>query len=150
MGRLSLEVITAERTAFSGSADLVTLPGKEGQFTVLPFHVPLIAALDLGEIRVMDEGKETLFTISGGFVEVAHDTLTILVDTAERDDEIDLERSREAEKRAQSRLASTGSEIDLERALKSLARARARSKTAQHRRSRRNTLGSTSDSFADR
>jgi F-type H+-transporting ATPase subunit epsilon len=79
----------------------VTLPVVGGEITVLPEHIPYIGALEAGELRIGEtDGTETSFVISGGFLEFHDNVLALLADTAERADEIDIERAEEARKRA--------------------------------------------------
>ena len=111
-------------------------PGIEGELGILPHHAPLLTMLQPGEIRIVVEGQEEYMVISGGFLEVLANTVTILADTAERADEIDEERAQEAVQRAQERLTGQLAAQDLERALASIRRAQARVQVARRRRSR--------------
>ena len=113
---------------------MVVAPGAIGDMAVLPHHAPLLTVLRPGEIKVVKEGEETYIAVGGGFMEVMANKVTILADTAERADEIDLERSEEALKRAEERVAEAPSEMDLERALASIRRSQARMKVARRRR----------------
>jgi F-type H+-transporting ATPase subunit epsilon len=92
---LRLDIVTVERLAYSADVDMVVAPGIEGQLGILPRHAPLLTALTYGELRVKREGQEESFAISGGFMEVQPDRVTVLADTAERAEEIDLERPRQ-------------------------------------------------------
>jgi len=99
--RLKFEIITPERSVLKDEIDQVTVPTKEGEITVLPNHIPLVAALAPGEIRAKKNGEEILMAVSGGFIEVLKDKVVILADTAERAQEIDEQRAEEARKRAE-------------------------------------------------
>lgn len=134
MTPLRVEVVTAERTVLETEADMVILPGVEGQLGILPRHAPLITALAPGEIRLKQGGGEQELAVSGGFVEVWDNKVTVLADAAERAEEIDLARAEEAMRRAQERIRSRASDVDLERALRSLQRAAVRLKVARKRR----------------
>lgn len=102
---LQLKIITPERELFTGDVKQVTLPTSEGIITVLPHHMPVVALLKAGEILFENENKEvTPIVISGGFIKIGENSLTILADTAERIEEIDKERAIEAQKRAQKML----------------------------------------------
>ena len=101
---------------------------------VLPRHAPLLTVLRPGEIRVVKDGEERFIAISGGFMEVMGNKVTILADTAEHAEEIDLERAEEAMGRAQEQVESAGSQMDLERALASMRRSQARLRVARRRR----------------
>src|SRR3954451_8090205 len=115
---LTLEIITPERVVFEeDGVDSVTLPGVEGQLTVLPRHAPLMTALQPGPLYFRKAGSEIDVALSGGFLEVRDDRVTILADTAERSDEIDAERAQEARDRAAARLSTREGEIDVARAL---------------------------------
>src|ERR1700726_3573644 len=97
---MHVEVVTAERELYSGEADLVSAPGSEGTLGILPNHVSLLALLKPGELRIGLNGKEEALFVSGGFIEVAHNRVTVLADTAEHADEIDAARAEAARRRA--------------------------------------------------
>ena len=137
MATMRLEIVTAERLVHSEDVDVVVAPGIVGELAVLPQHAPLLTVLNPGEIRVVKDGEETFMAVSGGFMEVMGTKVTILADTAERVDEIDLQRAEAALELAQERVASAASDMDLERALASIRRSQARMKVA--RRGRRPT-----------
>jgi F-type H+-transporting ATPase subunit epsilon len=103
---------------------------------ILPSHAPLLTVLKPGEIRVVKDGEDSFIAVSGGFMEVMPEKVTILADTAERLDEIDIERAEAALKAAQERIASAPVDMDLHRALASLRRSQARIKVARRRRDR--------------
>ena len=132
--RLRLEVATPTRLVVSGEADEVVVPGVEGSFGVLPGHAPLLSLVGTGEVMYRTGREEHHLAVSGGFAEVGPDHVTILTETAERPEEIDLDRARAAHGRAEQRLRSTAvEETDVDRALSALARARARLQTAGRR-----------------
>lgn len=133
---MKLEIVTGERLVYSGEVEVLVAPGIEGELGILPHHAPLLTMLQPGEIRIVVDGQEEFMVISGGFLEVLANTVTILADTAERADEIDEERAQEAVKRAQERLSGQLAADDLERALASIRRAQARVHVARRRRSR--------------
>ena len=130
---IHLEIVTAERQVYSEDVDIVIAPGIDGELGILPRHSPLLTVLKPGEIRVRKGGEESSIAVSGGFLEVLGNKVTILADTAEYAEEIDLERAEEALKRAQERVASSVS-MDLERAVASVRRSQARVKVARRRR----------------
>lgn len=128
MSLLNVDVMTSERKVCNCNAAEVSLPGIYGTIGVRPGHAPLIAELGLGVLEIKQDGK-TLekFFVSGGFLEIIDDQLTLLVDTIERCDDIDIDRADKAFDRAMERLRSrTGGVIDLDRALASLGRSRIR------------------------
>ncbi len=106
---MHVEVVTAERELYSGEADLVNAPGSEGRLGILPRHAALLALLAPGELRIkLGDTEEPLF-VSGGFIEVFENSVTVLADTAEHAEEIDQARAEAARRRAQERLAQAQS-----------------------------------------
>lgn len=102
MPELKLKIVTPEGTVVDESVARVTLPVAEGEVTILPEHMPYIGALQAGEATIgRADQSETAFALSGGFVEFDHDTLTILADTAERAEDIDISRAEAARQRAE-------------------------------------------------
>ena len=130
--KLNVRVVTPAREIFRGTADEVILPGKEGYLGILPSHAPLIAALGIGLLTIRDGDEASTMALNSGFVEVLPDGLTILARTAERPEEIDAERAREAKERAEKRLFSGDPVVDLARARASLQRALTRLDLASH------------------
>ena len=129
--KLLFEVVTPDRKLLSAEADVVVLPGVEGQFGVLVNHVPFLSALDIGEMYYRDGGKTEYLSVSGGFAEVTGKKVTIVAEAAEVGREIDIERARRAMERAEKRLAAAKTEnIDWARAEASLQRALMRMKVA--------------------
>ncbi|MDZ7611855.1 MAG: ATP synthase F1 subunit epsilon [Candidatus Moranbacteria bacterium] len=100
MKKIKLKVATPERIIFEQEISQITLPTQEGIITILPDHIPLMSNLVSGVASFVEEGEVKEMAISGGFLELHSNELTILADTAERADEIDLERAEEARKRA--------------------------------------------------
>jgi F-type H+-transporting ATPase subunit epsilon len=129
--KLLFEVVTPDRKLLSAEADVVVLPGVEGQFGVLVNHVPFLSALDIGEMYYRDGGKTEYLSVSGGFAEVTGKKVTIVAEAAEMGREIDIERARRAMERAEKRLAAAKTEsIDWARAEAALRRAIMRMKVA--------------------
>ena len=129
--KLLFEVVTPDRKLLSVEADVVVLPGVEGQFGVLAGHVPFLSALDIGEMYYRDGGKTEYLSVSGGFAEVTGKKVTIVAESAEMGREIDIERARRALERAEKRLAAAKTEnIDWARAEAALQRAMLRMKVA--------------------
>ena len=134
------EIITQERLAYQESdIESVAARGVGGQLTILSRHAPLITALDYGEVRVRKAGTEEVFAIGGGILQVAENHMIILANSAERSDEIDIARAKEARRRAQE-MKEAGPPADpvaldaLEAAIK---RADVRMKVASQFRSQR-------------
>ena len=129
--KLTLEVVTPDRKILSTEADVVVLPGVEGQFGVLYGHVPFLSALDIGEMYYRDGGKTEFLSVSGGFAEVTGQKVTIVAEAAEVGKEIDIERAKRAIERAEKRLAMSRTEnVDWVRAEAALRRAMMRMKVA--------------------
>ena len=99
------EIVSQDRTVFTGDVDIVLLPGAAGEMGILPKHAPVLTTLKYGIIKVRKAGKEELFTVAGGIAEVQPDIVTILADAAENVEEIDEARAEAARKRAEEVLA---------------------------------------------
>ena len=134
MPDMRLEIVTAERVVYSEDIDVLVAPGAAGELGILPNHAPLLTTLNPGEIRVTANGAETYMFVSGGFLEVLGNRVTILANAAEQADEIDEDRAEIALRRAQERIASAPADMDLERALASMRRSAARLGVARRRR----------------
>ena len=102
MATLRLEIVTPEAVAYSEEVDMVTLPGTEGEFGVYPNHVPLLTAVNPGELRVLKGGKETFLAIGEGFVEVTAEKVSVLTDMAIEPAAIDEKAAEEAVERAKA------------------------------------------------
>jgi F-type H+-transporting ATPase subunit epsilon len=106
MATIKLDFVSQDHRVFAGEVQEVIAPGVEGQLAILPKHAPLMTVLSPGEVVVRREGEEALFfAVSGGWMEVRPDKVTILARTAERSDEIDLQRAEAARARATELLA---------------------------------------------
>ena len=136
MPTMKLEIVTAERVVYSDEVEVVVAPGIEGELGILPHHASLLTVLQPGELRVVKDGQEEIMAVSGGFLEVLGNTVTVLADTAEHAEEINEERAQEAVRHAQERLAAHPSDLDLEQAIKALQRAQVRVNVAHRRRPR--------------
>ncbi len=136
MAPMRLEIITAEREVYSDDVDILVAPGIEGELGILPHHAPLMTALQPGELHLRKDGEDVYMAVSGGFMEVMANKVTILADAAERSDEIDEARVQDAIRRAEERIQNRESDQDLERAVAALRRSQARLRVAQRRRGR--------------
>jgi F-type H+-transporting ATPase subunit epsilon len=134
---IHLEIVTAERVVLSDDVDQVNVPTKDGRVGILPRHAPLLTILDVGELTIIKDDTTTPFAVSGGFMEVLPNRVTILADTAERADEIDEARAEEARRRAEEQIAQRQSNQDIAIAEAELRRALIRLKVAQLKRNRR-------------
>jgi F-type H+-transporting ATPase subunit epsilon len=137
MASLKLDIVTAERVVYSEEVDIIIAPGMEGQLGILPHHAPLMTILQAGELVVRRGGQEDILAISGGFLEVRPDRVIILADSAERAEEIDMERAEAAKKRAEERLKEKPTEVDMNWVEASLRRAIARLNVADKMKRRR-------------
>ena len=99
------EIVSQDRIVFQGDADMVLLPGTDGEMGILPHHAPLLTTLKYGIIKVRSQGQETVFTVAGGIAEVQPEIVTVLADAAENVEEIDVFRAEAARKRAEETLA---------------------------------------------
>lgn len=99
------EIVSQDRMVFEGDADIVVLPGVEGEMGILPNHAPLLTTLNLGILKVRYRGEEQYFTVSGGVAEIQPDIITVLANAAENVNEIDLARAEESRRRAEEMLA---------------------------------------------
>jgi F-type H+-transporting ATPase subunit epsilon len=133
---LKLQIVTAERMVLEDDVDMVVAPGIDGHVGILPKHAPMVTLLDVGELRIKKGTEEISMAVSGGFLEVLHDRVMILADTAERAEEIDEARAEAARRRAQQLLAENRPEADLLEAQAALRRASIRLKVARRRRVR--------------
>ena len=101
MKNIKIKIVTPERTVYEDEVSQATLPTIDGEVTILPDHIPYITALKAGEI-MLKKGEEIIhLAISGGFIEFNNNILTMLADTVERAEEIDLKRAEEAKQRAE-------------------------------------------------
>ena len=131
---MRLEIVTAERVLFQGDVDVVVAPGIDGEIGILPKHAALMTVLQPGELRYCTGDNEEHFVVTGGFIDVHGDKVSVLADAAERADEIDLARAEEAVNRARQRIVERQGDVDLERALHSLRRAQVRLNVTRRRR----------------
>ena len=123
MAQLKLEVVTPERRVLSEAVDAVTLPGLGGELGILPGHTPLISQLQTGVLSYTVGGKTQQLHVSGGFIEIKDDVVSVLAEIAERPDEIDAARARLEREQTEKQLnAWSGSEEDLEEARVKLER----------------------------
>lgn len=124
MADIKLRIVTPSGELYNGNASMVIMRGSNGDIGVLKGHQPLTTTLDYGLLKVKTENKELVSTLFGGFVDVQPECVTILTDSAEWVDNIDMERAEAAKERAEERLKKTNSSnIDVARAELALKRA---------------------------
>ncbi len=132
---LRLNIITPEHRLYCEDVDIVIAPGIEGQLGILPHHAPLITALTRGVVRVRCGAKEKSFAISGGFMEVQPNQVTVLASIVERAKGIDLERAGAARRRVEGRAGThTQEDVNFARAEAALCREIPRIKVTKLRR----------------
>jgi F-type H+-transporting ATPase subunit epsilon len=130
--KLHLEVVTPDRLVLSEAVDIVMAIGSLGEFGILPNHVPFLSPLMAGELRYRKDNQLDYMVVTGGFVEVSQNKVTVLAEAAERAREIDLDRAKRAKERAEKRLAQAKSEaVDYIRAEGALRRALLRLKVVE-------------------
>src|SRR5215212_2900001 len=107
--KIELEVVTPERRVLAEQVEMVTVPGLGGELGILPGHTPLISQLQTGVLTYVQEGKSFPLHVSGGFVEVRDDHVSVLAEVAERPDEIDAARAKLARERREKQVNAWGS-----------------------------------------
>ena len=113
--QLSLEVVTPHRAVLIEDVDSVTLPGIEGELGILPEHIPLLTILDTGIMSYISNGNKQVIAVHWGYAQVEGNSVRVLAELAETAEEIDLQRAKEAEKKAKNMLVSgISSTTDLE------------------------------------
>ena len=128
---LQLEVVTPEKTIVSEEVEIVMAPGYFGEFGALRNHIPFLAQLQPGEVKYRKGGQLEVMVVGGGYAEVLPTKVTVLATTAERVQDIDLERAQAAKERAEQRLKERQDELDFLRAEAALQRAIARIRAAE-------------------
>lgn len=120
--KLKLDIVTPHGHVFTDEVDEIVASGSEGEFGVLPDHVPFLTTLKIGMLTYKKGAENGIFFINSGYAEVSPDKVTILADSAEKSDHIDVERAKAAMKRAEERLRQV-EKFDQARATASLERA---------------------------
>jgi len=121
---LTLEIVTPEQMTFRGVVEEVTIPGTEGEFGVLKGHAPLLSSVEYGELSFIRNHQKTRYAVNTGYAEVSSSKVTVLVESAERSDMIDLERAKRAKERAEEKLTKLPREdAEFEKARLALMRA---------------------------
>lgn len=130
---LQLEIVTPEKAVVHTTAEEIIIPGKRGYLGILPGHAPLITELAVGQITYKSGGREHHLAVAWGFAEVLPNKVTILAQSAERADEIDLARAEAARKAAEAQVQAATDEAEVTRAQDAMARAQARIEVAAKR-----------------
>jgi F-type H+-transporting ATPase subunit epsilon len=121
-----LEIVTPEKMVVKDVAEEMQLPGKNGYLGILPGHAPLITELSTGQLSYRSAGEIHYLCIAWGFAEVLPDKVTVLAETAERAEDIDVSRAEQAKERAEGRLTGGDPNIDVQRAKRAFDKACAR------------------------
>jgi F-type H+-transporting ATPase subunit epsilon len=146
MATMRLDFVSQDHMVFTGEVTEIMAPGSEGQLGILPRHAPLMTILNPGEVEVRRENAEPLyFAVSGGWMEVMPDRVTILARTAERSDEIDAQRAEEARNRAEGLLKEGVRREEKASVEMSLRRSNIRLRVANRRTSWHGTTGPGQD-----
>ena len=127
--QMTLRVITPDNIVLDTEASAVTVPASDGSMGILPRHAHMVAALDVGVLEYMVDGKKESIFVSGGFLEVRNNTVRVVSEAGERPEHIDEDRAQAAEERARKRLdegRATDASLDVLRAELALRRARFR------------------------
>lgn len=126
-------ILTLQQLFLQEDARFVIAPGQEGVFEILPNHAPYVFALKPGPLRIRTpENNDKYVAVGGGFLVVQKERTTVLTRSAERPEDIDVERARRARERAEDRLRQKSSDVDMTRAQAALQRALARLKVADY------------------
>jgi F-type H+-transporting ATPase subunit epsilon len=131
MKTIKVSVVTPDGPVYEADVEMVSTKAKSGELGILPGHIPLVAPLEISAVRLKKEGKTEYIAVSGGFLEVRPDKVTILAQAAERAEDIDVARAKAAKERAERRLQSKQDDIDFKRAELALKRAINRLNVAQ-------------------
>jgi F-type H+-transporting ATPase subunit epsilon len=131
MKTIKVSVVTPDGPVYEADVEMVSTKAKSGELGILPGHIPLVAPLEISAVRLKKEGKTEYIAVSGGFLEVRPDKVTILAQAAERAEDIDVARAKAAKERAERRLQSKQDDIDFKRAELALKRAMNRLNVAQ-------------------
>lgn len=123
MKTLQVDIVTPDGPVLSGEYEMVSVKAESGELGILPNHIPVVAPLAISVARLKQSGEIKRVAISGGFVEMSNNVLTVLATSAETPDYIDIERARAAKERAERRLESQQDTIDFQRANLALKRA---------------------------
>ncbi|MGQ9701924.1 MAG: F0F1 ATP synthase subunit epsilon [bacterium] len=133
--KFHLEIVTPERLVYAQDVDVLTVPTIQGEISILAKHVPLVSIISPGEIKIKNDNEIEYMAISGGFVQVLPNKVIILADTAERAEEIDIERAEQARQRAQKLMEEKrGDKISHAEAMAAFQRALIRIKVGQRKR----------------
>ena len=121
-----LETVTPTRKFFQDEVEMIILKTQKGEMGVLRGHIPMVCAVEVGNIKIKQNGEWIIAVVTEGFAEITQDNVVIMTDTAEWPEEIDENRAEEAKRRAEERIQSQISRVEYIRSKAALARAMAR------------------------
>ena len=135
MSTVKVEIVTPERLVYTGEGNILIAKGVEGELGILPNHIPMVTPLKIAPVQIKKSTGEDLIAVSGGFMEVREHLITILAQSAELPEDIDVNRAQAAKERAERRLAENAQEgLDIKRAQVSLQRALIRLQVAKQKK----------------
>jgi F-type H+-transporting ATPase subunit epsilon len=123
MKTVKVNVVTPDGPVYEADVEMVSARAQSGELGILPGHIPMVAPLQVGAVRLKNGSNTELVAVSGGFLEVRPDQVTILAQAAEAAEDIDVQRASEAKKRAEERLQAKQDQVDFRRAELALKRA---------------------------
>ncbi len=133
---LTLQIVTPDRAVLTEVVDEVQIPGTDGYFGVLPAHTPVLAALQIGQLWYRQGQEKFFLAVAFGFAEVLPERVSILAESAERAEDIDVARAEAAKERAEAELSHPSADTDLDRARVELTKALIRLQVAARARAR--------------
>jgi F-type H+-transporting ATPase subunit epsilon len=136
MNKMPIEIVTPERKVYENNANLIIAKGGGGDIGIMAGHVPVVTTLKISALRVQTDAGEHTIAVSGGFIEVKPEGVTVLAESAELPEEIDVDRATRAKERAERRLSQPGDTLDARRAEIALQRALNRINVAKVRNGR--------------
>lgn len=132
--KLQLEIITPLKSVLKEEVDEIIIPTDSGEITILPNHVDLVSKVKAGEMTIKKSGKSTFYAITGGFLEISNNTVTILADYAVRAEDIEIAKAKEAQERAREKLRQKVSGREFAQAESDLRKSLAELHVAKRRR----------------
>ncbi|OAT79559.1 F0F1 ATP synthase subunit epsilon [Bacillus sp. MKU004] len=123
MKTLKVNIVTPDGPVYDSEVEMVSTKAQSGELGILPGHIPMVAPLQIGAVRLKKGGNTELVAVSGGFLEVRPEQVTILAQSAETAEAIDVQRAKEAKGRAENRMEAQKDDVDFRRAELALKRA---------------------------
>lgn len=136
MNKMPIEIVTPERKVYANEANLIIARGGDGDLGIMAGHTPLVTTLKISSLRVKTDQGEDVISVSGGFLEVKPEKVSVLAEAAELPEEIDVDRATRAKERAERRLADRTESLDYARAEIALERAINRIRVATNKNNR--------------